>query len=278
VDNVPGKAEWLMASLDQLRNLSSQKAIPRKGAIPAAQFLEAHYAVNWPVALTGEMKGWPALERWTPAYLKERVGSRMVEVQVDRRSDQDFERRMAEHRASLPFDEFIDRISRPGAGNDVYMTAYNSAQNQDALAPLNADLGFIDKLLTRDADQPHGMMWIGPAGTFTPLHHDLTNNLLLQVQGRKLIFLAAPGETPRLYNDHHVYSRIRDLTQPDIVERFPRLNGLKVHRIILAPGEALFIPLGWWHQVLALDFSVTITHTNFIWPNDFHATYPFERS
>ena len=38
--------------------------------------------------------------------------------------------------------------------------------------------------------------------------------------------------------------------------------------------DALFIPLGWWHQVSALDFSVTITHTNFHWPNDFHTDYP----
>jgi hypothetical protein len=33
-------------------------------------------------------------------------------------------------------------------------------------------------------------------------------------------------------------------------------------------GEILFVPLGWWHQVKALDFSMTITYTNFVWPND----------
>jgi hypothetical protein len=92
--------------------------------------------------------------------------------------------------------------------------------------------------------------------------------------GRKVVLLAAPGETPKLYNDHHVYSRVRDLTEPDIAARFPKLNGIRVHRVMLNPGDALFIPLGWWHQVTALDFSVTITHTNFRWPNDFHATYP----
>ncbi len=118
------------------------------------------------------------------------------------------------------------------------------------------------------------MFWIGPAGTFTPLHHDLTNNLLLQVQGRKEVLLAAPGETPRLYNDHHVYSRVRNLTEPGIVEKYPKLDGLKVHQVVMAPGDALFIPLGWWHQVLSLDFSVTITHTNFHWRNDFHVGHP----
>ena len=86
--------------------------------------------------------------------------------------------------------------------------------------------------------------------------------------------MAAPGETPRLYNDHHVYSRVRDLTEPDILARFPRLDGLHIHRLTLTPGDVLFIPVGWWHQVTALDFSVTITHTNFLWPNDAYADYP----
>ncbi len=114
----------------------------------------------------------------------------------------------------------------------------------------------------------------GPKGSFTPLHHDLTNNLLLQIVGRKVVLMAAPGETPKLYNDHGVYSRVRDITEPDILARFPRLDGIRIHRALLNPGDALFIPLGWWHQVSSLDFSVTITHTNFRWPNDFHATHP----
>ena len=97
---------------------------------------------------------------------------------------------------------------------------------------------------------------------------------MLQIQGRKRLLLVAPAETPRLYNDHHVYSRIRDLAEPGLVERFPAGEGLDVHQVVLGPGDALFIPLGWWHQVTALDFSVTITHTNFRWPNDFHQSYP----
>ena len=39
------------------------------------------------------------------------------------------------HRREAPFGEFIDRIVRPGAGNEAYLTAYNSARNAAALAP-----------------------------------------------------------------------------------------------------------------------------------------------
>lgn len=268
----PGKAEWLAASLDRLRSLAP--GVARRDALPAQAFLEDHYAANWPVVLTGELTGWPALERWTPDYLKQAVGAHEVEIQSNRSSDDDYERRMPAHRARMPFDTFIDRITAPDAGNDVYLTAYNSAANTGALAPLQADLGYLDRLLVRDGSAPGGMMWIGPAGTFTPLHHDLTNNLLLQVVGRKVVLLVSPAETHRLYNDEGVYSRVRDLAEPGVVGRFPKLEGLRVHQVQLMPGEALFIPLGWWHQVRSLDFSVSITHTAFRWPNDFHAAYP----
>ncbi len=123
------------------------------------------------------------------------VGDRPVQVQANRTANPDYERNMAAHAATLGFDAFIDRIVSPGAGNDTYLTAYNSAANAEALSALNADLGFLDAYLTRDAQAPHGMMWIGPAGTFTPLHHDLTNNLLVQLVGRKVVLMAAPGET-----------------------------------------------------------------------------------
>jgi hypothetical protein len=46
---------------------------------------------NRPVILTGEMADWPALARWTPQYLKTKVGDRAVEFQADRTKDERFE-------------------------------------------------------------------------------------------------------------------------------------------------------------------------------------------
>ena len=31
----------------------------------------------------------------------------------------------------------------------------------------------------------------------------------------------------------------------------------------LNPGEALLIPIGWWHHVRALDVSISVSFTNF---------------
>jgi ribosomal protein L16 Arg81 hydroxylase len=141
------------------------------------------------------------------------------------------------------------------------------------LAGLQADLGFLDKFLDRAAGA--GMMWIGPAGTVTSLHHDLTNNFIAQIVGRKRVKLLPAADVGKLYNFHHVFSAIPDLEDPHVdLARHPRLAGLRIYDVLLQPGEILFVPLGWWHQVKSLDFSVTVTFTNFRWRNDAYVGYP----
>jgi hypothetical protein len=269
------KREWLLETLERQRDLApAAVGVDRRSGISAQEFLELYYAVGRPVILTGEMEGWPALRRWTPDYLKARIGAAPVEFQGGRTANARFEMEKDRHRKEAPFDAFIDAIGKEGAGNDAYITAYNSDRNIQALAPLGEDMGFLDKFLTREPPAPTGMMWIGPAGTLTSLHHDLTNNFIAQLVGRKRLKILPASEVGRVYNHQHVFSAISDLDDPDLdLTRFPRLTGARAYEIILEPGEILFVPLAWWHQVKSLDFSVTATFTNFLWPNDGHATY-----
>jgi hypothetical protein len=270
------KREWLLEAIERQRDLvPGLAAIERRAGLSGDEFLERYYAVNRPVILTGEMADWPALTLWTPEHLKTAVGARPIEFQGERDRDPRFERLKDAHRQEMPFDAFIDRILRPGAGNDAYVTAYNSERNAEALSVLQEDLGFLDKFLEHRGKGAGGMMWIGPAATMTSLHHDLTNNFIAQIVGRKRIKLAPAADVGKLYNDQHVFSEIGDLESPGIeLERHPRLAELRLYDVELQPGEILFAPLGWWHQVKSLDFSVTITFTDFRWPNDAHASYP----
>jgi len=270
------KRDWLLQTLERHRDLSPRLSrIERRSGLTADAFLDEYYAAHLPVILTGEMETWPALRLWTPDYLKDRVGRAVIEFQGGRSADPQFEVNKDPHRQTAAFDRFIDEILKPGAGNDAYLTAYNSATNAGALAPLASDTGRLELFLDPAAPQAQGMMWIGPAGTVTPLHHDLTNNFIAQVVGRKRIQLVPAAETAKLYNHRHVFSEIADIEAPTVdSERFPLIAEVRAHEILLQPGEILFVPVGWWHQVKALDFSVTLTFTNFRWPNDAHADYP----
>jgi len=269
------KREWLLDLLERQRALTpATLGIERRADLSAEEFLERYYSTNRPVILTGKMQGWPALDAWNPAYLKAKLGDREIELQGGRTNDPQFEMRKDDHRTRATFGEFIDRIGAK-AGNDAYITAYNSVHNDAALAPLYEDLGTLDEFLLRPATGPFGMFWIGPAGTFTSLHHDLTNNFIAQITGRKHIKLLPPSETGKLYNVKHVFSEVPDLDDPNLnVDRYEDLTRVRIYDLTLKPGEILFIPVGWWHQVRSLDFSVTITYTSFIWDNDGYRDYP----
>ena len=271
-----GKREWLLETLERQRSLASGgMALERRIGMGTQEFLEQYYAPARPVILVGEMADWPALTRWTPQYLRNLIGSEVVEYQGGRNANARFEMEKDLHRSLAPFDLFIDAITGNEAGNDAYITAYNSDRNQEALAPLTQDMGFLDKFLTRNGAAPDGMPWIGPAGTVTSLHHDLTNNFIAQLVGRKRLTVLPAGEVGRLYNHRHVFSQIADLDDPKLdMTLYPRLADATLYDVVLGPGDILFMPVGWWHQVKALDFSVTMTFTNFRWPNEGYAAYP----
>jgi ribosomal protein L16 Arg81 hydroxylase len=115
-------------------------------------------------------------------------------------------------------------------------------------------------------------LWFGPAGTVTPLHHDLMNVLVAQIFGRKRFTLIPPEQTPYLYNNVGVYGEV-DCGNPDFV-RHPLYRQARPLDVVLNPGDVLFIPVGWWHYVRALEVSIMISYTKFRFANDYEWFHP----
>ena len=59
-----------------------------------------------------------------------------------------------------------------------------------------------------------------------------------------------------------------------VLTRLKLYNLARLLDVVLEPGEALFLPVGWWHQVQALDFSISATYTNFTWTNEAWLDHP----
>ena len=264
------RRDWYLDVMQRQQSLSQLTGgIPRVADLSSDEFLEHFYAPSRPCVIEGAIADWPALSRWTPEYLKTRIGSAPIEFQGGRTTDPMFELYKDNHRYRAPFDTFIDAITTQG-GNDAYITAYNGGANAETLAPLDEDLGHYSTVLTPGG----GMIWIGPEGTFTPLHFDLTNNLLAQIVGRKRLVLVPPSESSKMAHTRHVFSEVHDLKDPARLARFPQAATVRHFEVEIEPGDLLYIPVGWWHQVASLSFSVMMTYTNFIWPNDAYTTYP----
>jgi hypothetical protein len=266
------KRNWVLHTLHILQSLSpGAKQVERREKLGREEFFERYYTQNRPVIITGMLEAWPALTRWTPDYLKEKCGHHIVEVQVGRSRDPQYEINSDQYRRQMPFGEFVDWMNRGEETNDFYMTAKNSDANGAILEALYDDIPVIHEYLKDDDASNRGFFWYGPKGIVTPLHHDLTNNFMAQVRGRKQIRLISPCLLPNIYNHRHCYSQV-DLNAIDY-ERFPDFRHITPLEVTLHPGEILFLPVGYWHHVVGLDISLTMTYTQFQAHNDFNSFY-----
>jgi hypothetical protein len=267
-----GKRDWVLGIQSRLNKLVSHE-VPRRERLAGQDFLEQYYSRNEPVIITGMLEDCPARGKWTFDYLAAELGEREVEVQFGRDADPNYEMNSPKHKRRMPFGDYVAMVRDAGVTNDFYMTANNSGQNKEALSDLKRDLPPLTEYLVPDNS---GFFWFGPAGTITPFHHDLTNNFMIQIAGRKRVRLMAPCYTPKLYNQCHCYTLV-DGREIDL-QRFPMMADVPVIECVLEPGEILFLPVGWWHFVEALDVTITISTTHFKWDNDFYSWYPPDRN
>lgn len=265
------KREWV---LDIYRKLNQMRPhalhIDHKHQLTRQQFFNDYYFTNRPVIITGMLENWPARQHWSLDYFDQLLGEQIVEVQARRNQDEHYEINSQEHKETCKFSEFIHRVRTAGHSNDVYMTANNSGRNRLALRSLWRDIGLIDEYLEHQSEQD-GFFWLGPAGTRTPFHHDLTNNFMAQIIGRKRVKIIPACEVKNLYNHKHCYTHVEGHSID--VDRFPAMKDTQVLECVLEPGELLFLPVGCWHYVEALDVSVTMSFTNFIVDNDHYSDY-----
>ncbi|KAI4721352.1 Clavaminate synthase-like protein [Aureobasidium sp. EXF-10727] len=109
-------------------------------------------------------------------------------------------------------------------------------------------------------------IWLGRAPTYTPLHRDPNPNLFVQLAGKKQVRLFKPDLGNAIF--HHVQTSIggaanatmRGAEMMEGAERtaleqavwnpasdaFWASQGLQCE---VGPGDALFIPKGWWHSI-----------------------------
>ena len=107
------------------------------------------------------------------------------------------------------------------------------------------------------------ILWLGPKHSLTPLHYDDSGHTFLaQIHGRKRFILYPYHETPNLYPSDlfdfmSVFSEV-NIDNPDYA-RHPKFKQAKSIEVILNPGEIIVIPMRMWHQVEALDESLSFS-------------------
>lgn len=235
--------------------------IQRRSGVTVEEFYRNYYASGTPVILTDVTKAWPALQKWTPEYLRETVGDARIQIMTGRNADPQYEKNKDAHMSEVSMKTYVDMVLQHGPTNDFYMVARNRNLEKDGLQPLLADFQPLPAIMSPDSRPDSFLMWFGPAGTVTPLHHDPNGVFFCQVYGRKRYWMVRPDELSLLMSEDGYYSPV-NAADPDL-RRFPDFEGARVHTFDVGPGDAVFLPMGWWHQVESLDVSISVTLDEF---------------
>jgi hypothetical protein len=99
--------------------------------------------------------------------------------------------------------------------------------------------------------------FIGSSDSITPLHFDclLTNNLFFQIVGRKQFTLISPEDSKYCYRKDWRWFRV-DPENPDY-NKYPEYENARPIKIIVNPGDILYIPPGTLHHVKSLDTTIS---------------------
>jgi len=210
-----------------------------------------------PVVVTGLADDWPALSKWSPSYFREHFGNVEISVNADRGSDEAFEENHLDHRTRISIRDFVEWMEHNPDSNDMYVTSRDNLLLNEHLQELRDDFRYPQPFLTEDSPAtPEGFnesLWFG-AGSLTPLHHDDRSILLVQIYGEKRFDLISPFDFGLVYNDRYCFSSIDPLDSPELQQH--------LHSVVLGPGEALLIPVGYWHHVLSTSPSITLAFFN----------------
>jgi hypothetical protein len=175
-------------------------------------------------------------------------------------------------------DEIFQRFYAP---LDLFLTASQSsptprlyiaqAQLLDLPQALRDDLPTPPVVLKAGKGDIYGAnIWMGIPPTYTPLHKDPNPNLFLQLASNKLVRLFMPDIGAAIFRG--VQERIRShasaafrgdemmqgaerVALEDAVWNCP--EGIDGFEVVVRPGDALFIPKGWWHSIKSIGTNVT---------------------
>ncbi|WDZ96027.1 cupin-like domain-containing protein [Herbaspirillum sp. WKF16] len=241
-----------VASIDQMRRdirraggaLPAISEVPRIRPPGAAAF-RARAALGLPFVITGLVGKWP-LSALTPAGLRERFGRLAVRARTGDYINTAFAPDRAMQDMSLL--DYLDLV----AGGAQELPPYLGNLELRELNALCHWPSWFDKM-----GPPR--FWIGPAGTVTPLHCDYDDNIFAQIWGSKRIWLAPPHHDEFLYPREAnaiLFGSPFDPDRPDY-ERFPLARQAALTECVMQPGELLYLPAGWYHQVRSLSFSLS---------------------
>ena len=220
-----------------------------------------------PIIIDGCMKNWPAMEKWSFAWLRENYGADRMHAAHALRdprfgflvSLEDYIDYITEV-AGAPLQKMAEIAQTPFP---LYAFGYQPFQNHPELLEDFALPPFVENWFHRFSKpfqaahfpKKSGWLLLGPKNTCAHAHQDAYGTItwLAQIKGTKRCLFFPPSDAEYLYDGH-----INDPYAPDL-DRFPNYRKATGYACTLEPGSMVFLPPNWWHHVIANEPCITIS-------------------
>jgi len=232
--------------------MSTYSQVPRVEKLSPTQFITEYGLPGKPVVIEGCMKTWKAFTSWTPAFFADNYGT--VEVTVRQCGNNPNSCRMK-------LGDYLTYMANTHDGAPYYLSGWKFEFDIPELMDDYLPPEYFHSWHTRLPPELRPCwrwLFIGGANTGTRMHLDvmMTSAWNGVISGRKRWLLYSPDQQERVYK-----GRV-DAFNPDF-DRYPLLRDARPLECIQEPGDILFTPSGWWHQVVNEMPCISITE-NFI--------------
>src|SRR5437016_651672 len=237
--------------------------VDRRAALSVREFRTEYLYTGKPVVISNAIEDWKARSLWTLDHFRSRYGATQITLS---RYEGEHYRATSVKTASLG--SFIDAIKVNDFTTHPYYVRDDwriFVSHKELLTDYEVPKYFFDwyAFVPGFMRLIYPRIFIGPKGAITPLHCDIweTHAWLAQLVGRKRWLLFPPDQREFLY-DYQVQP-----CQPDL-EKFPLFSNTRPLECTIGPGDVIFVPSGWSHEVISLDATISITH-NYLGPGCF---------
>jgi lysine-specific demethylase 8 len=221
------------------------------------EFYRVYVHGSQPVAITGLTEDWSAIKRWELSYFADNFGH----VRAGAYPLKDGECDVTANRRSAVANILVrDTIASIAEGRVDGGLALASLVDR---FPPSLQCGYRVPKYCENGKFLTSRIFLGPAGTLSPLHQDLPENLYVMIKASKRITIFSPEAPvyPARFSKLPNHARV-DPERPDC-DRFPDFTKAQPYTIDPKAEETLFLPSLWWHHLHNLEPSIAM---NFRWP------------